>query len=66
MIHRGPPKAEAAIKGIRSRNGIGWCLDFAMTETVDVKHVLASFECSKGKNRHENTKEQQQPACSRL
>lgn len=66
MIYRGPPKAEAAIKGIRSRNGIGWRLDFAMAETVDVKRVLASFECSKGKNRHENTKKQQQPACSRL
>lgn len=59
MSYWGPPKAEAAIKGIRSRNGIGWHLDFAVAEIVDVKCVLASFERSKGKNRQENTKEQQ-------
>lgn len=51
MSYWGPPKAEAAIKGIRSRNGIGWSLDFAVAEIVDVKCVLTSFECSKGENR---------------
>lgn len=66
MSYWGPPKAEAAIKGIRSRNGMGWRLDFALVEIGDLKCVLASFECSKGKNRRENTKEQQQLAWGRL
>lgn len=49
LSYWGPPKAEAARKGTRSRNGIGWHLDFAVAEIVDVKCVLTSFECSKGK-----------------
>lgn len=66
MSYWSPPKAEAAIKSIRSRNGIGWRLDFAVAEIVDVKCVIASFECSKGENKQENTKEQQQLAWGRL
>lgn len=45
---------------------MGWRLDFALVEIEDLKCVLASFECSKGKNRRENTKEQQQLAWGRL
>lgn len=63
MNYWGPPKAEAARKGTRSRNGIGWHLDFAVAEIVDVKCVLTSFECSKGKKTGRKTQRSSNILC---